>query len=64
MRVLFLFSLFSFVSSFKLFGNPIFGKNTRLNTIPLRDQHPRFIGKLQRPQQSGGYCRCIHRASR
>ena len=63
MRVLFLFSLFSFVSSFKLFGNPIFGKNTRLNTIPLREPFSNIESSRRYPLSRYHYQRYLKKIS-
>ena len=63
MRVLFLFSLFSFVSSFKLFGNPIFGKNTRLNTIPLREPFSNIESLRRYPLSRYHYQRYLKKIS-
>ena len=63
MRVLFLFSLFSFVSSFKLFGNPIFGKNTRLNTIPIREPFSNIESLRRYPLSRYHYQRYLKKIS-
>ena len=63
MRVLFLFSLLSFVSSFKLFGNPIFGKNTRLNTIPLREPFSNIESLRRYPLSRYHYQRYLKKIS-
>ena len=63
MRVLFLFSFLSFVSSFKLFGNPIFGKNTRLNTIPLREPFSNIESSRRYPLSRYHYQRYLKKIS-
>ena len=63
MRVLFLFSFLSFVSSFKLFGNPIFGKNTRLNTIPIREPFSNIESLRRYPLSRYHYQRYLKKIS-